>query len=243
MYQGFINEGNAIDKKNAEATAANADYIAKDAVDFKQMTDGFKADLDAGGYKKSQEAKDHDKWYHDYVVRDTALKQGIADRANGFANFTGTATSGAEWTKYGCDKGIDVLAGVTGPVGKNIKTAYKIGTNLGEGLGEGMAEGGNYGTHIAKGAGKAAVDLLGDKLTDGGFKLGEKLLGDTKAGKVVGWLNKPVAPGSDPMAMRLFGNNKQEIAFRAVGTAAKDWTKGWAPGYGTDWVKDEVIGK
>jgi hypothetical protein len=107
-----------------------------------------------------------------------------------------------------------------------------------------MAEGGNYGTHIAKGAGKAAVDLLGDAVVDGGFKAGGKLLGDkSTAGKVVNWFNKPVTPSSDPMAMRLLGNNKQEIALRAVGTAAKDWTKGWAPSYGVDWVKDGVIGK
>jgi len=148
-----------------------------------------------------------------------------------------------EWIKWGCDKSIDVLSQVTGPAGKTIAKVYKVGTNVGEGLGEGMAEGGNYTKHLAKGALKAGVDLAGDALIDKGFgKLGEKLGTEGKAGQVVDWLNKEIKVNPDPLAMRMFGSNKAEIAARAFGNAGKGWLKGWGPSYGVDAIKD-FIGK
>ncbi len=115
--------------------------------------------------------------------------------------------------------------------GKTIAKVYKVGTNLGEGLGEGMAEGGNYTSHLAKGAGKAAVDLIGDKIVDKGFgKLGEKLGNSGNAGKFINWLNKDIKVNPDPMALRIFGSNKTEIAARGIGNAAKGWLKGWGHG-------------
>jgi len=160
-----------------------------------------------------------------------------------YGSYLDSVVSKLEWIKWGCDKSIDVLSQVTGPAGKTIAKVYKVGTNLGEGLGEGMAEGGNYGKHIAKGAVKAGVDLAGDFIVDKGFgKLGEKLGTDGKAGQVVDWLNKEIKVNPDPLAMKMFGSNKAEIAARALGNAGKGWAKGFGPGYGVDAIKD-IIGK
>jgi hypothetical protein len=180
--------------------------------------------------------------------RDIIGKQrdAAADEAAGwseYGSYLDSVVNKLEWIKWGCDKSIDVLSQVTGPAGKTIAKVYKVGTNLGEGLGEGMAEGGNYGKHLAKGALKAGVDLAGDALVDKGFgKLGEKLGTEGKGGQVVDWLNKEIKVNPDPLAMRMFGSNKAEIAARAFGNAGKGWLKGWGPSYGVDAIKD-VIGK
>ncbi len=161
----------------------------------------------------------------------------------GYGSYLDSVVNKLEWIKWGCDKSIDVLSQVTGPAGKTIAKVYKVGTNVGEGLGEGMAEGGNYAKHIGKGVLKAGVDLAGDALVDKGFgKLGEKLGTDGKAGQVVDWLNKEIKVNPDPLAIRMFGSNKAEIAGRAFGNAGKGWLKGWGPSYGVDAIKD-VIGK
>lgn len=173
--------------------------------------------------------------------RDAAADEAAA--WSGYGDYLDSVVNKLEWIKWGCDKSIDVLSQVTGPAGKTIAKVYKVGTNLGEGLGEGMAEGGNYGKHLAKGALKAGVDLAGDALVDKGFgKLGEKLGTDGKAGQVVDWLNKEIKVNPDPLAMKMFGSNKAEIAARAFGNAGKGWMKGWGPSYGVDAIKD-VIGK
>jgi len=173
-------------------------------------------------------------------------RDAAADEAAGwseYGSYLDSVVNKLEWIKWGCDKSIDVLSQVTGPAGKTIAKVYKVGTNLGEGLGEGMAEGGNYGKHLAKGALKAGVDLAGDALVDKGFgKLGEKLGTDGKAGQVVDWLNREIKVNPDPLAIRMFGSNKAEIAARAFGNAGKGWLKGWGPSYGVDAIKD-IIGK
>ncbi|HSA37328.1 MAG TPA: hypothetical protein P5013_00360 [Methanoregula sp.] len=180
--------------------------------------------------------------------RDLIGKQrdAAADEAAGwseYGSYLDSVVNKLEWIKWGCDKSIDVLSQVTGPAGKTIAKVYKVGTNVGEGLGEGMAEGGNYAKHIGKGVLKAGVDLAGDALVDKGFgKLGEKLGTQGKTGQVVDWLNREIKVNPDPLAMRMFGSNKAEIAGRAFGNAGKGWLKGWGPSYGTDAIKD-VIGK
>jgi hypothetical protein len=173
-------------------------------------------------------------------------KDAAADEAAGwseYGSYLDSVVNKLEWIKWGCDKSIDVLGQVTGPAGKTIAKVYKVGTNLGEGLGEGMAEGDNYLKHIGKGALKAGVDLAGDKIVDGAFgKLGESLGTEGKTGQVVDWLNKEIKVNPDPLAMKMFGSPKTEIAVRAFGNAGKGWVKGWGPGYGVDAIKD-VIGK
>ena len=173
-------------------------------------------------------------------------KDAAADEAAGwseYGSYLDSVVNKLEWIKWGCDKSIDVLGQVTGPAGKTIAKVYKVGTNLGEGLGEGMAEGDNYLKHIGKGALKAGVDLAGDKIVDGAFgKLGESLGTEGKTGQVVDWLNKEIKVNPDPLAMKMFGSPKTEIAVRAFGNAGKGWVKGWGPSYGVDAIKD-VIGK
>jgi len=174
-------------------------------------------------------------------------RDAAADEAAGwseYGSYLDSVVSKLEWVKWGCDKSIDVLSQVTGPAGKTIAKVYKVGTNLGEGLGEGMAEGGNYGKHIAKGALKAGVDLAGDALVDKGFgKAGEYLGESGKTGQVINWLNKEIKVNPDPLAIRIFSSPKTEIATRALGNAGKGWVKGFVPGYATDAIKENVIGK
>ena len=68
------------------------------------------------------------------------------------------------------------------------------------------------------------------------------MLGDGKAGKVIGWVNQEIKVNPDPVAIRI-GSRNTQIATRALGNAAKGWLKGWGPSYGTDAIKDKIIGK
>jgi hypothetical protein len=242
-YDKFLADQRAKDaeiaawKAKAEAESAAAQAAIDAAKKLKAMSQG----IDPVTGKKILTPEQQKR-------RDIIGKQrdAAADEAAGwseYGSYLDSVVNKLEWIKWGCDKSIDVLSQVTGPAGKTIAKVYKVGTNLGEGLGEGMAEGGNYGKHLAKGALKAGVDLAGDALVDKGFgKLGEKLGTEGKAGQVVDWLNKEIKVNPDPLAMRMFGSNKAEIAARAFGNAGKGWLKGWGPSYGVDAIKD-VIGK
>jgi hypothetical protein len=242
-YDKFLADQRAKDaeiaawKAKAEAESAAAQAAIDAAKKLKAMSQG----IDPVTGKKIL-TPDQKKRF-DIIGRQ---KDAAADEAaawSGYGDYLDSVVSKLEWIKWGCDKSIDVLSQVTGPAGKTIAKVYKVGTNLGEGLGEGMAEGGNYGKHIAKGAVKAGVDLAGDFIVDKGFgKLGEKLGTDGKAGQVVDWLNKEIKVNPDPLAIKMFGSNKAEIATRAFGNAGKGWVKGWGPSYGVDAIKD-VIGK
>jgi hypothetical protein len=240
-YAALLAEGQKIDAANAawRAQVAAEAAAAKAAADAAKKLAAIPAIDPITGKKiltPEQQAR------RDYLTK--LIEAGSEEAAawNNYANKLDKAVTGLEWTKYGCDKTIDVLSQVTGPAGKTIAKIYKVGTNVGEGLGEGMAEGKNYGTHIAKGLGKAAVDLIGDKIVDKGFEKLGTALGDGKAGKVVNWINREIKVNPDPMAIRI-GSRNTQIAARALGNAAKGWLKGWGPGYGTDAIKDNLIGK
>jgi hypothetical protein len=240
-YAALLAEGQKIDAANAAWRAANAAQEAKDAANFKAMTDGFKAKM--GADQKALYDSSFNKWYKDYLKENQANNEFRSRMYQSQGNLMDGLTQTADWVKYGCDKTIDVLGEVTGPVGKNIKMAYKIGTNMGEGLGEGMVDPKNFGSHLLKGGGRALVDLAGDKLTDKAFEGAGKALEGWKIGKPLNWLNKPITVNPDPMAIRLFGSNKTEIGARALGNASKGWLKGWGPSYGVDAAKDFLIGK
>ena len=167
-YAALLAEGKRIDAENAAWRAANAAQEARDAANFKAMTDGFKAKMDAD--QKALYDNSFNKWYRDYLKQNQANNEFRSGMYQAQGNLMDGLTQTAEWVKYGCDKTIDVLGEVTGPVGKNIKMGYKIGTNVGEGLGEGMVDPKNFGSHLMKGGAKAAVDLIGDKLTDKAFE-------------------------------------------------------------------------
>lgn len=240
-YAALLAEGQKIDAANAawRAQVAAEAAAAKAAADAAKKLAAIPAIDPITGKKiltPEQQAR------RDYLTK--LIEAGSEEAAawNNYANMLDNAVTGLEWTKYGCDKTIDVLSQVTGPAGKTIAKIYKVGTNVGEGLGEGMAEGKNYGTHIAKGLGKAAVDLIGDKIVDKGFEKLGTALGDGKAGKVINWINREIKVNPDPMAIRI-GSRNTQIATRALGNAAKGWLKGWGPGYGTDAIKDNLIGK
>jgi hypothetical protein len=240
-YAALLAEGQRIDAANAawRAQAAAESAQAQAAADAARKLAAIPA-VDPVTGKRILTPQQQ-------IRRDALTKQieayaGEAAAWSSYANKLDNALTGLEWTKYGCDKAIDVLGQVTGPVGKTIAKGYKIGTNLGEGLGEGMAEGGNYTSHIAKGAGRAAVDLIGDKITDKGFEALGKALEGGRAGKIVGWINQEIKVNPDPMAIRI-GSRNTQIVTRAVGNAAKGWLKGWGPGYATDGIKDNFIGK
>lgn len=224
-------------KAKAEAESAAAQAAIDAAKKLKAMSQGI--DPVTGKKKLTPEQKRR----FDLIGQQ---KDAAADEAAGWAeygNYLDSVVNKLEWIKWGCDKSIDVLGQVTGPAGKTIAKVYKVGTNLGEGLGEGMAEGDNYLKHIGKGALKAGVDLAGDKIVDGAFgKLGEGLGTEGKTGQVINWLNKEIKVNPDPLAMKMFGSPKTEIAVRAFGNAGKGWVKGWGPSYGVDAIKD-VIGK
>src|SRR5665647_1992469 len=208
-YAALLAEGQRIDAANAAWRAQNAAQEARDAANFKAMTDGFKAKMDAD--QKALYENSFNKWYRDYLRQSQANNEFRSGMYQNQANLMNGLTKTAEWVKYGCDKTIDVLGQVTGPAGKTIAKIYKVGTNVGESLGEATAEGKNYGSHLAKGFVNAGVDLAGDALVDKGFgKLGESL-GDGKTGKVIRWINQEIKVNPDPMAIRLFGSNKTEI--------------------------------
>jgi hypothetical protein len=242
-YDKFLADQKAKDaeiaawKAKAEAESAAAQAAIDAAKKLKAMSQG----IDPVTGKKILTPDQQKR--RDIIGRQ---RDAAADEAAGwddYGKYLDSVVNKLEWIKWGCDKSIDVLGQVTGPVGKTIAKVYKVGTNLGEGLGEGMAEGDNYLKHIGKGALKAGVDLAGDKIVDGAFgKLGEKLGTEGKAGQVVDWLNKEIKVNPDPLAMKMFGSPKTEIAARAFGNAGKGWVKGWGPSYGVDAIKD-VIGK
>lgn len=242
-YDKFLTDQKVKDAEIAawKAKAAAESAAAQAAIDAAKKLKAMSQGIDPVTGKKILTPEQQKR-------RDIIGKQrdAAADEAAGwseYGSYLDSVVNKLEWIKWGCDKSIDVLSQVTGPAGKTIAKVYKVGTNLGEGLGEGMAEGGNYGKHLAKGAIKAGVDLAGDALVDKGFgKLGEKLGTGGKTGQVVDWLNKEIKVNPDPLAMRMFGSNKAEIAARAFGNAGKGWLKGWGPGYGVDAIKD-VIGK
>jgi hypothetical protein len=240
-YAALLAEGQKIDAANAAWRAANAAQEAKDAANFKAMTDGFKAKMNAD--QKALYDNSFNKWYKDFLKQDQANNEFRSGMYQAQGNLMDGAMKTADWVKYGCDKTIDVLGEVTGPVGKNIKMAYKMGTNLGEGLGEGMVDPKNLGSHLLKGGARGLADLAGDKLTDKAFEGAGKALEGWKIGKPLNWLNKPITVNPDPMAIKLFGSNKTEIGARALGNASKGWLKGWGPGYGVDAAKDFFIGK
>jgi hypothetical protein len=243
-YDKFLADQKAKDaeiaawKAKAEAESAAAQAAIDAAKKLKALSQG----IDPVTGKKILTPDQQKR--HDIIGRQ---RDAAADEAAGwseYGSYLDSVVSKLEWIKWGCDKSIDVLSQVTGPAGKTIAKVYKVGTNLGEGLGEGMAEGGNYGKHLAKGALKAGVDLASDALVDKGFKkLGETLGTDGKAGQVVDWLNKEIKVNPDPLALKMFGSPKSEIAARALGNAGKGWVKGFGPGYATDAIKDKVIGK
>lgn len=229
-----------IDAANAAWRRDHAAQEAADAAKFKAMTDGWKAQMAKD--KADLEKSSYKTWYRGYITREMARNQSLSDMYTAQGKLMETAGEIADWIKYGCDKSIDILGEVTGPAGRTIKTIYKVGTNVGESLGEGFAEGGNFKSHLAKGAGNAAVDLIGDKLTDKGFeKLGKSLKGHVGSG-LINWVNTPIKVNPDPMAIRIV-SPKTEIAVRGIGNAAKGWLKGWGPGYGTDAIKNKLIGK
>ena len=240
-YAALLAEGEKIDAANAAWRAQTAVQNAADAAKFTAMTEAWKAQ--AAQAKADLDKTSFKTWYMGYLRQEQATNMFSSAMYQNQGNIMDAAATTGEWVKYGCDKTIDVLGEVTGPVGKTIKTIYKVGTNLGAGLGEGMAEGGNYGSHLAKGAANAAVDLISDKLVDKGFEKLGKTLNGHMGGGVVNWLNKPITVNPDPLALKMFSSNKTEIAVRGIGNAAKGWLKGWGPGYGTDAVKDGLIGK
>ncbi|PKL68059.1 MAG: hypothetical protein CVV30_12000 [Methanomicrobiales archaeon HGW-Methanomicrobiales-1] len=246
--EGTLVNMEGLDKAREQYQANQAwmtEQRAKEAADTLEKMDAYAKEMAALKNYKSPETLKFKKEYRKILESMHKTDQFRAEMLHSHAGDMNTLTSGAEWIKYGSDKTIDFLGQITGPAGKSIAKAYKVGTNLGEGLGEGMAEGGNYTSHLAKGIGNTAVDLIGDKIVDKGFgKLGEKLGTSGNAGKFINWLNNDIKVNPDPLALKnLIGGNKGEIAARGIGNAAKGWLKGWGPGYGTDALKDTFIGK
>jgi hypothetical protein len=156
MYQGFIDEGQAIDKQNAAARAQNAAGDAKDAAAFQTMTDGFKKDLDAGAYTRSQEAKDHHDWWVNLQDEGLKLAQGPADRANNTMGMFQAIEKGA-------DIGVDVLSKVTGPVGRTIKTGYTVTKDITKNMSDSYAKGEGLTKGALKGSAEAAFDVGFDR--------------------------------------------------------------------------------
>jgi hypothetical protein len=242
-YDAFLASQRAKDAEIAawQAKAAAESAAAQEAIDAAKKLKALSSGIDPVTGKKILTPAQQKRFDIISHQRDAAAAE--AEAANEMAGLMDSVVNKLEWLKWGCDKSIDVLSQVTGPAGKTIAKVYKAGTNIGEGLGEGIAEGGNYGKHLAKGALKAGVDLAGDALVDKGFgALGEKLGETGRTGKIVNWLNKEIKPNNDPLAIRMFGSNRAEIATRAFGNAGKGWVKGWGPSYGVDAIKD-LIGK
>lgn len=78
--------------------------------------------------------------------------QNMRDRAGWFEGFYG-------WVKWGADQGVDFLSYLTGPAGQKIKHTYHFTKHLGGGVGEAWADDWkDTGSHLARGAGKGAVD-------------------------------------------------------------------------------------
>lgn len=197
---------------------------------------------------KSQDHIEFDNWQKDQLKQEQDLYRHISEKYTNRGVLMDNITTGLESGKYICDKSIDVLGTITGPVGKNIATVYKAASNIGDGLGEGLADTKNFGTHLGKGVLKAGVDFITDKATDAGFEKAGDLLKGTKPGKIIDFLNKEVTPGdvgwsSDPLnkLSHLLPRN-QTILARGLGNATKGWIKGYGPGMVTDEIKDNFIG-
>jgi hypothetical protein len=162
-YAALLAEGQKIDAANAAWRADHAAQDAKDAVDFKNMTDGFKAQLDAAKNYKSPDTAAFQKWYKDFLARDNALNQAAADRANLTASLLDYATRGAEVTEKCADISIDVLSKVAGPEGKAIKTAYTSIKDITKSVSSSYATGQDLRDGLIKGVEDAVVDYTFDK--------------------------------------------------------------------------------
>ncbi len=119
---------------------------------------------------KSEDTKKFEKWFKEYLKtaqeHDIKNAQTYTDQANLWDNMT----KGAELTEKAADIGVDVLSNVTGPVGKNIKTAYKVTKAMGKNISKSYAEGGSLLEGAGKGALEAGFEVGFDKLKDKGLE-------------------------------------------------------------------------
>ena len=99
------------------------------------------------------------------------------------AKFYDVATKTAEFVKAGADKSIDVLAEVTGPKGKSIRTVYRAASAFAGGVGEGMATG-EWADSMTDAAGTMAADLIEDKISSDRYK---KVYGVFREGAANAW--------------------------------------------------------
>lgn len=200
--------------------------------------DDFKKKLDAISQEPpSPESIEMKNWWKDYLKRKQDFDTFTSQWKNHQAGLWDGLQNEGEWVVWGCDKTLDILEKVPGigAVAGTINKTYKVLKPIGEGLGEGMAEGGNYGTHITRGARRAAVDLGGDILVDDQLgKLTQTLGGNSKISKGINWINEDAKPASDSIWQK---------AKTAVGNAGKGWGKGYIPSYGKDAISENVIGK
>jgi len=113
--------------------------------------------------------------------RDEGLAK--AEYWNRQARFYDYAAKSAELVKAGADKSIDMLADVTGPKGKTIRTAYRAATALAKGVGEGMASG-NWTDSMTDAAGTMAADLMEGKIGSERYK---KAYGVFREGAANAW--------------------------------------------------------
>jgi hypothetical protein len=167
--------------------AQNAANDAQDAEKFRKMTDTWDAKLAKQQQDLHQESQNEfNTWYRDYLNLDQDVNKFQMNMYQTQSKIMDAGESGVEWTKWGCDKGVDILSGVTGEEGKFIKRIYTLGENMGEGLGDYMADGENLKQHLETSATKALVDLGFDATMEVGFK---KIKG-TKIGDGLEWIQE-----------------------------------------------------
>jgi hypothetical protein len=162
-YDKLLADGKRIDAENAAWRAQNAAQEAADAAKFRQMTDGFKAQLDAAKNYISPEKAAFDKWYREYLTLSQKTNEFQANMYLGQANVMNVLTRGAEWTEKGADISIDVLSKMTGAEGKAIKTAYTTLKDITKNVSSSYANNQDLKDGLLKGAQEAAFDFAFDK--------------------------------------------------------------------------------
>lgn len=186
------------------------------------------------------------------VQESMTTQQQSAASYNKHAGIYNALSNTATVTGYAADLGVDVLAGITGPAGKTVKSFYTVGKGLGKGVGLAIRDGGNVAANIASGAGEGVFDLATGVVTDKitgfvgksfnnkiplfhDYNPGIELAGKTEAGYVKDiFLNKILINSANTEAIR------QGIETSIKGTV-QGFVQGQGTSYGTDLVKN-IIG-
>lgn len=147
---------------------ASFDYTAKDRGEIGPSKESLeltqKIQAEKAAYEKAAAKATEEKRKELQIQMDKNIEE--AKKQLSSAQKWDMATKAAEGVQWGADVAIEGLSHVTGPAGKQIKTAYTAAKGVGEGLGEGMADPKNAAKHLAKGILKGATAVVSDKFGD-----------------------------------------------------------------------------